>query len=78
MEGLSPEHLMDLKKSGLNEETIRASGVRSVPPRDIASIIKANGSLRSLMAIPYPGTSFTRYKLFPPCKLSAKTLRAVS
>ena len=72
MEGLSPEHLMDLKASGLNEETIRASGIRSVPPRDIASIIKANGSLRSLMAIPYPGTNFTRYKLFPPCKLSSK------
>ena len=72
MEGLSPEHLMDLKASGLNEETIKASGIRSVPPRDIASIIKANGNLRSLMAIPYPGTDFTRYKLFPPCKLSIK------
>jgi len=63
---------MDLTKSGLTEETITASGIRSVPPRDIEKIIRANGSLRSLMAIPYPGTNFIRYKLFPPCKLSAK------
>jgi hypothetical protein len=29
----------------------------------------SNNGVRSLMAIPYPGTDFTRYKLFPPCKL---------
>jgi hypothetical protein len=69
---ISPEQLLDLEKSGLNTETIRASGIHSVVPGDINSILRVNGNIRSLMAIPYPGTNFTRYKLFPPCRLSPK------
>ncbi|MFH0812218.1 MAG: AAA family ATPase [Pseudomonadota bacterium] len=71
---LSPEHLMDLQKSGLTPETIQASGIYSVVPSDIGKILAGrNGSaVNSLMAIPYPGCNFQRYKLFPPCKLSSK------
>lgn len=70
---LAPEHRADLEKSGLTPETIMTSGIYSIPPRDINLILHNNGSnVKSLMGIPYPGTDFTRYKLFPPCKLSAK------
>ena len=69
---LSAEHLSDLKRSGLSDETIELSGIHSLPPDKIISIIRANGNLRSLMVIPYPGTEFLRYKLFPALKLSSK------
>lgn len=70
---LHPEHRADLEKSGLSEETIHAAGITSVPPDQIKRIL-GNGSngVNSLMRIPYPGTDFARYKLFPPCKLSSK------
>jgi hypothetical protein len=70
--GLHPDHLNDLRKSGINDLMIEQSGIHSVRPADIGAIIHANGNLKSLMAIPYPGTDFTRFKLFPACKLSAK------
>ncbi len=70
---ISPEHMLDLEKSGLDIETIKTSGVYSVVPGDIGTILGRNvNGIRSLLAIPYPGTDFTRYKLFPPCKFSAK------
>lgn len=72
---LSTEHLNDLKCSGLNDETIELAGIRSLPPDKISSIVRANGSLRSLMVFPYPGTDFLRYKLFPPLKLASKDKR---
>jgi putative DNA primase/helicase len=71
---LAPEHRADLEKSGLTSETIMTSGIYSVTPSDIGKILSGgNGAaVNSLMAIPYPRYNFTRYKLFPPCKLSAK------
>lgn len=69
---ISREHLMDLERSGLTSETIKASGIYSVVPGEINKILGKNVAVNSLMAIPYPGTDFIRYKLFPPCKLSAK------
>jgi hypothetical protein len=69
---LAAEHLMDLQKSGLDSKTIEAAGIFSVPPDRInATLHSMNGtSVRSLLAFPYPGVDFTRYKLFPACKLN--------
>lgn len=65
---LHPDHLADLKKSGLSNETLRGAGIYSVPPRDIAKKLGFNDSLiESALAFPYPGCDgFERYKVFPP------------
>jgi hypothetical protein len=66
---LAPEHLKDLKKSGLTDETIEAAGIYTVLPGDIIKIIGWNMPIRSLLAFPYPNCDhFIRYKLFPPHK----------
>ena len=35
-ERFHPDHLADLRKSGLSDETIFAAGIKTIPPRDIA------------------------------------------
>ncbi|MDD1713373.1 MAG: DUF3854 domain-containing protein, partial [Methanoregulaceae archaeon] len=73
MNNLSTEHRSDLETSGWSTQTIESSGIYSVPPGQIDKILGGgHKSVRSLMAIPYPGTDFVRYKLFPPSKLSSK------
>jgi len=64
---LHPLHYEDLQKSGLSDETIKEAKIFSVPPGQISKIIN-NASVNSLLAFPYPGTDFLRYKLFPPLK----------
>ena len=64
--GLAPSHLEDLRKSGLNDETIQEAGLKSVPPRLFKEILDHNAKIESMYLIPYPGTDFSRYKLFPP------------
>ena len=64
--GLAPSQLADLRKSGLTDETILAAKFHSVPPRLINKILGFNAKIDSLLEIPYPGTDFSRYKLFPP------------
>lgn len=63
---LHPDHLEDLKKSGLTEKTIEESGIYSVRPQDINKKLGKNDSrITSLMAIPYPECKgFERYKPF--------------
>ncbi len=73
--GLHPDHLADLRKSGLTDDTISKSGIYSVPPDRVDKIIGRANGVRSLMAIPYPGTDFTRFRLFPPCKIAPKDER---
>jgi hypothetical protein len=65
---LHPNHLVDLRKSGLSNETIREAGIYSVRPGDIAKKLGFNDpKIESVMAIPYPGCNgFERYKIFPP------------
>jgi Domain of unknown function (DUF3854) len=64
---LHPDHYHDLKKSGLSDAIIEAAGVHSVPPRLIEKIMGSRGGrVRSMLAFPYPGTDFVRFKLFPP------------
>jgi putative DNA primase/helicase len=68
------DHLKDLKKSGLSDETIRKAEIYSVPPRDINKILGSLGSglearVSSLLAFPYPNCDgFIQWKLFPPIK----------
>jgi len=61
---MSPDHVADLKKSGLSDETIEAAGIYTVPPYNIDKIV-GNRPINSLLAFPYPGTDFIRYKFFP-------------
>lgn len=64
---LHPDHLQDLKKSELSDETIRESGIYSCPPKDINKKIGFNDpKIESLLCFPYPGCDgFERYKPFP-------------
>jgi len=65
---LYPDHLADLRKSGLTDETVTAMGVYSVPPADIARLLGWNPQqVQSAFAFPYYGTAgFVRLKVFPP------------
>jgi hypothetical protein len=59
----NPQHLADLRKSGLSDETIEQAGLYSVRPNDIKKVT-AIVKVESMLAIPYT-SDFTRYKVFP-------------
>ncbi len=69
---LAPEHLRDLRKSGLTDETIQAHKIRSVPPSMIGQLLEFDiPAIRSAMLIPFadPAGGFmdhVRLKIFPP------------
>lgn len=65
-----PDHLADLKKSGLTDETISMMGVYTVRPADISKALGWNPKdVTSALALPYPGIDgFSRYKIFPSIK----------
>jgi KaiC/GvpD/RAD55 family RecA-like ATPase len=70
---LCPDHLADLRKSGLTDDTIRGSGIRSVPPGDIGKILTPilgwnPPAVTSLLRIPYGDDGYARFKLYPPYK----------
>ncbi len=61
-----PEHLADLRRSGLTDATIRAAGIYTVNPGDIGKKMggPANGMV-SALAFPYLGCDgFERYKVW--------------
>jgi putative DNA primase/helicase len=65
---LYPEHLADLRASGLADETIRAAGVYSLRPCDIALFFGRKGppaKIQTSLCFPYRGGTFARIKLFP-------------
>lgn len=65
---LHPDHLADLRISGLTDETARAAGVYSIRPCDIAEFFGRKGppnDLTSALCFPYQGRAFARIKLFP-------------
>lgn len=64
---LYPEHIEDLKKSGLNEKTIGLMGVYSVKPDDISKALGwSPKEVNSVLAFPYLNKDgFERYKVFP-------------
>lgn len=64
-----PDHLSDLRASGLTDETIKAAGVHSLRPRDFAHFFNLRrgvpGDLETALCFPYQGGEFARLKLFP-------------
>ena len=64
-----PNHLADLRTSGLNDETIRAAGAYSIAPGLISYFFSARMGVRSeiqsALCFPYQGGTFARIKLFP-------------
>ena len=69
MTGLAPEHLADLRRSGLTDLTIERAGVYSIPPHELRRF----PGITSGLAFPYPNLDGTvnglrRIKLFPPTK----------
>ena len=65
---LHPEHVADLKKSGLADETILQMGAFSLPIADQRRLLgpELAAKVTSVLALPYPGTDFIRYRLYPP------------
>jgi Domain of unknown function (DUF3854) len=66
---LHPDHLADLRSSGLNDATIREAGVYSIRPCDIAHFFLARkgvpSEIQSALCFPYQGGDFARIKFFP-------------
>ena len=64
---LHPDHLADLRRSGLSDETIVTLGIYSARPQDIPQLIGWNPSeVTSALVLPYPGEDgFYRVKVFP-------------
>lgn len=64
-----PDHLADLRGSGLNDETIRAAAVYSLPPSLISHFFSHRKGLppeiQRALCFPYQGGAFARIKLFP-------------
>ena len=53
---LHPDHIADLRKSGLSDETIKLMGVYSSRPGDIPSLVGWNPvNVESALVFPYPG-----------------------
>lgn len=61
-----PQHLSDLRKSGLHDGTIDAAGIYTVPPGEIGKKLGGLGSnVVSAMAFPYPGfDGYERFKVW--------------
>jgi putative DNA primase/helicase len=66
---LHPDHLADLRASGLTDETIKRAGVYSLRPRDIALFFNLRrgvpAEIETALCFPYQGAEFARIKLFP-------------
>lgn len=63
---LHPDHLADLRKSGLSDETIQETQNKSVRPGDITKKLGFDiPGLSSMYEIPYPGCEgYSRFKAF--------------
>ena len=66
MRSLHPDHLTDLRRSGLTDETIQAAGVYTIPPDEIGKKLGGgDDGITSLLAFPYPDCNdFERYRCF--------------
>jgi P4 family phage/plasmid primase-like protien len=78
---LHPDHLADLRRSGLSDETILQAGITSVRPADIPKRLRFNPrGLVSAYSIPYPGLDYERLRCFwepgPNGERRAKYLQA--
>jgi len=65
---LHPDHLADLRRSGLNDETIASLRIHSARPQDIPKLVGWDPpNVTSALVFPY-GCGFCRVKVFPPYK----------
>src|SRR6267378_2401062 len=68
----APEHLADLRRSGLTDKTIKLHRIRSVPPGMIDQLLGFDvPAIRSAMLIPFPDPAggfmdHVRVRVFPP------------
>jgi hypothetical protein len=68
----APDHLADLRRSGLTDDTIQLHRIRSVPPSMIGQLLGFDiKAIRSAMLIPFPDPcggfmDHVRLKVFPP------------
>jgi hypothetical protein len=64
-----PDHLADLRRSGLIDETIRQAGVYTLRPKGFALFFPARRgvpqNLETALCFPYQDKEFARIKLFP-------------
>jgi hypothetical protein len=71
---LDPDHLADLRRSGLTDETIRRHRIRTVPPHMIPHLLGFDPpAVQSAYIIPFPDSrgwfiDHIRVKVFPPYK----------
>jgi len=65
---LHPDHLADLQGAGLDEETARGAGIRSLAPAEWPGYLSERlaAKVQSCYVIPYPDVDFYRVKLIPP------------
>lgn len=75
---LHPEHLADLRKSGLADETIRRQRIRSVPPHMIDPLLRfETPKVLSAYVVPFADPrggwmDHVRMKVFPPIMTTKK------
>ena len=78
---LAPDHLTDLRKSGLTDEMIGAQHIRSVPPAMIPRLLGASWDrVRSALLFQYASADggfmdFVRVKIFPSLTDDAGTIK---
>ena len=67
---LHPDHLADLRKSGLSDETIALMKIATIRPADITGSLGWDPKeVTSVLSFPYPlCKDFARYKVFPAFK----------
>ncbi len=67
---LHPDHLTDLQRSGLSDQTIITLNIHSQRPQDIPRLVGWDPpQVTSALVFPYPGEGgFCRVKVFPPYK----------
>jgi hypothetical protein len=63
---IHPDHLADLRRSGLSDKTIGAAGIYTVPPDEIGKKLGGGDyGIESLLAFPYPGCDgYKRFKVW--------------
>jgi hypothetical protein len=78
---LAPDHLADLQKSGLTDETIALQKIRSVPPAMITPLLGFEApAVRHAYLIPFPDPrggwmDHVRMKVFPPLSTDEGTIK---
>jgi hypothetical protein len=78
--GLHPEHLADLQRSGLTDDTITTQKIRTVPPAMIDPLLGFQApKVQHAYLIPFPSRGgwmdHVRMKIFPPLSTDTGTIK---